>query len=108
MVNQQHINPATVKKASDDLHVFANQLTARLKKIKGEVESVTKAYTGRGSTAFQNSMTRWDASAVEARKAVFLLAGTVRRAGTEHVAGDERGIDGFNRAAGQYNGSLGG
>lgn len=97
MANQQHINPADVKKSAEDLHVFANGLTARLKKIKGEVETAASVYKGVGSIAFQQAMAQWDSTAVAIRRDVFELAAVVRAAGTEHVAGDQRGEAAFKR-----------
>lgn len=95
MANGQDINLNDIKVAGDDLQVFANQMTTRLKAIKGEVLGLQGKYEGLGAAAFQKSMVNWDATALNIRRAVFELAGQVRVAGKAHLAGDAATIDDF-------------
>jgi WXG100 family type VII secretion target len=100
MAHGQRIDTATVKKAGDDLDAFANQVTARLAKIKGEVERLSRTYHGQGAAAFQQSMGNWDAAAINIRRAVIELAGQVRKAGAVHTSADGETVEGFRSASG--------
>lgn len=108
MAHGQQIDLATVKTAGDNLDTFANQVTARLKKIKSEVIQLGDSYQGQGAAAFQQSMSNWDVTALNIRRAIFELAGQVRKAGQEHDEGDVRTKDGFRPNATSYLGRLGG
>jgi WXG100 family type VII secretion target len=91
MANGQNVDTSTVKVAGDQLDAFANQVSGRLRRIKQTVEDLTKLYQGKGSTAFQQSMMNWDATALNVRRDIFELAGQVRKAGVTHQHGDEAG-----------------
>ena len=108
MAQGQRIDTASVKQAGDNLDAFANQVTARLSKIKGEVERISQTYKGQGSAAFQQSMGNWDATALNIRRAVVELAGQVRTAGTQHTQGDASTVDGYRSASSgtSYTGRL--
>jgi WXG100 family type VII secretion target len=110
MAHGQQIDTSTVKQAGDNLDAFANQVTARLNKIKSEVEQLSQTYKGQGSNAFQQSMANWDTTALNIRRAIIELAGQVRTAGTQHTQGDASTVDGFRSATSgtSYIGQLGG
>ena len=100
MAHGQEINLHDVKIAGDNLNAFANQMTARLKAIKAEVQALSGKYEGLGAAAFQKSMAGWDATALNIRRSIFELAGQVRVAGKTHLAGDHETIADFNAHSG--------
>jgi|GEM_PF-6571072 len=107
MTNGQEVDLASVTKAADNLASFADDVTVRLGKIKGEVQQISGTYRGQGSTAFQQSMGNWDVTAVKLRNSVVELSGAVRQAGRTHAQGDAAGAAGIKSAGGtSYN--LGG
>lgn len=109
MAHGQQIDTATVKQAGDDLELFANQVTGRLNRIKGEVERLSGTYSGRGALAFSRAMVNWDATAENVRRAVLELSGKVRQGGVQHTRGDEETEQPFTQvAAGSAYPSLGG
>jgi WXG100 family type VII secretion target len=89
----------TVDQSAKELVEFADQIKARLVRIKGQVNNLCLTYKGKGAMAFQECMGDWDLTTEKVRQSIIDLGADTKSAGGTTAQGDAQSAHNIQSAA---------